>query len=162
MGKAVREVFVSRPTVIGTGFEAAYSGFERYMRRRGLACNRLGAGNYTLDAPLKGVISLMKQCVGAIVLGYPQYEFYASIAKGGVPEESVSVSIPTPWNQIEATLAFRQRIPVLLVPHGGVSGGVFDRGVTGGFVLQCDLIHAGWYRTEAFLGVFQRWLDKLK
>lgn len=40
-------------------FETAYTRFENYMKRLRLVPCRLGAENYTLDAPLMGVIDLV-------------------------------------------------------------------------------------------------------
>lgn len=132
------------------------------MKRLALEPYRLGAGNYTLEAPLMGVMALMKQCQGAVILGYPQYEFDASISKGGAQQKQVSIHIPTPWNHIEATLAFRQHIPVLVVAHQGVLGGVFNHGVTGQYVLVTDLAEPGWHKKREFQGVFREWKAKLK
>lgn len=157
-----QNVFIRRPTVIGPKFENAYADFEKYIRRLKLLPCRLGADNYTLDAPLMGVIDLMKRCQGAVILGYPQYECSAAIAKSGKQQQHLAMMFPTPWNHIEATLAFRQRIPVLILAHEGVSGGVFDHGVTGQFVLVMDLILINWHKSKEFQGVFREWKSRLK
>ena len=87
----------------------------------------------------------MKGCRAAIVLGYPQYEVTAALSKAEAPLQELSAVFPTPWNQIEATLAFKQCIPVLVVANVGVSGGVFDYGVTGEYVHTADLRINGSY-----------------
>ena len=71
------------------------------------------------------------------------------------------MNLPTPWNHIEAALAFGQRIPVLIIAHKGVSGGVFDKGVTGQFVMVTDFTEIDWYDREEFQGVFRAWRSKL-
>lgn len=131
-------IFLSRPTVISKKFETQYTAFEAYLRRKGYKVLRLGADQFTMDAPLKGVMDLMKTCSGAIILGYPQYEVTAALSKAAIPEHRISAVFPTPWNQIEGTLAFKQRIPVLVVAHEGVTGGIFDYGVTGQYVRTYD------------------------
>jgi len=148
--------------VIDAVFESAYTRFERYMKRLGLFPCRLGGENYSLDAPLVGVIDLVKQCKGAVILGYPQYEFDASILIGGNRQQHISTRIPTPWNHIEATLAFQQRIPVLIIAHQGVVGGVFDQGVTGQYVVVTDIGQADWHKQREFHGVFNEWKERLK
>lgn len=75
------DIFISRPSTIANEFESPYCSFERYLKRSGLCLRRLGGDRYTLDAPLKGVMDLMKVCRGAIILGYPQYEMVGSILK---------------------------------------------------------------------------------
>lgn len=132
------------------------------MKRSGLKPCRLGSENYTLDAPLTGVINLIKICQGAIILGYPQYEFSACVAKAGTPQKEASMSFPTPWNHIEATLAFQRGIPVLIVAHEGISGGVFDHGVTGQYVLTIDLAVQDWHKAKEFQGMFREWKSRMK
>lgn len=156
------KIFISRPTVIAERFESQYVFFQAYLLRKGYIACRLGADNYTMDAPLKGVMSLMKDCRAAIVLGYPQFEVKALLSKADVPQQELSTVFPTPWNQIEATLAFKQSLPVIVVAHLGVSGGVFDYGVTGQYVHTADLGMLGWYKNKDFQGVFREWQNRIK
>jgi len=65
-------LFISRPTNIAEEFEKQFTLFDKFLKRAGFNPVRLGVNNYTLDAPLRGVIELMKTCQGAIILGYPQ------------------------------------------------------------------------------------------
>jgi len=154
-------VFLSRPTAIAKHFEAGCVTFRAYLSRKGFRIHRLGADQYTMDAPLKGVMDLMKVCRAAIILGYPQYEVRATLSKGATAEQEVSAVFPSPWNQIEATLAFKQQIPVLVIAHDGVSGGVFDIGVTGEYVYTANLNTKDWYRKKDFQGVFREWRKRI-
>ena len=114
-----------------------------------------------MDAPLKGVMELMEKCKGAIILGYPQYHITASVKKGGEEQQSITINVPTPWNQIEGTLAFHSQIPVLVIAHPGVSGGIFDYGVTGEYVLTICLNEENWHRKKDFIGIFSIWKSKI-
>lgn len=95
-------------------------------------------------------------------MGYPQYRVTAAISKASDIEQQISMTIPTPWNQIEATLAFKQCIPVLVVAHEGVTGGIFDYGVTGEYVHTTNLSAKLWYRARDFLGIFREWEKRIK
>lgn len=150
-------VFLSRPSIIAGDYETHYDAFIRFLTTRGYRLRRLGKHDYTMDAPLRGVMDLMKVCKAAIILGYPQYEVSSVIAKGGARQQGIEMILPTPWNQIEATLAFREAVPVLVIAHRGVSGGVFDHGVTGEYVLTVDLGRKDWHKSEEFRGVFLEW-----
>jgi hypothetical protein len=155
-------VFLSRPTEIEKRFETHCIAFEAYLLRVGCKTHRLGADQYTMDSPLTGVMKLMKECQAAIVLGFPQYEVIAALQKAGKPQQQITAMFPTPWNQIEATLAYKQRIPVLVVAHEGVSGGIFDYGVTGEYVHTTKLNRKDWYKEKAFQGVFKEWKRRIK
>ena len=157
-------IFISRPTKIAEEFEKQFTLFDKFLKRAGFNPVRLGANNYTLDAPLRGVIELMKTCQGAIIFGYPQYELNAHISKGGriIPDiKDIKFTMPTPWNQIEATLAYKDEIPVFIIAHNGVTGGVFDHGVTGEYVLNLNLKKNEWYKDQEFQGVFSAWKNKI-
>jgi len=155
-------VFISRPTKIVQRFEVQYLTFERCLIQKKYRPLRLGQDCYTMDAPLKGVMKLMKTCRGAIILGYPQYRVTSAILKATDVEQEIHITIPTPWNQIEAVLAFKQRIPVLVVAHESVAGGIFDKGVTGEYVHTTDLGAKQWYKTRDFLGIFREWEKRIK
>jgi len=146
-------IFISRPTNIAEEFEKQFTLFDKFLKRAGFNPVRLGVNNYTLDAPLRGVIELMKTCQGAIIFGYPQYELNAHISKGGrtVPGiKDIKFTMPTPWNQIEATLAYKDEIPVFIIAHNGITGGVFDHGVTGEYVLNLNLKKMSGIKTKNF------------
>lgn len=151
-------VFLSRPTSIAKQFEARYVTFQAYLSRKGFRIHRLGADKYILDAPLKSVMDLMKTCRTAIILGYPQYEVRSTPSKAATPEQEISSVFPTPWNQIEATLAFKQRIPVLVIAHDGV----FDYGVTGGVRAYRKPKHEGFVQKEGFPRSFSGVAEKEK
>ena len=155
------DVFLSRPTAVGRRFETAYTTFESYLSRAGYKTHRLGADQYSMDPPLTGVMKLMKTCQAAIILGYPQYEVTAALTKAAKPLQQISAVFPTPWNHIEAALAYKQRIPVLVIAHEGVSGGIFDYGVTGEYVYTTKLNRMDWHKEKGFQGVFQEWMKRI-
>ena len=96
----MNNIFISRPSTIGPDFEKAYIKFEKYLKRIKCKPNRLGSSRYTLDAPLTAVISIISECVGAIILGYPQLEFKSSFMKGSEVQGYIDMVYPTPWNHI--------------------------------------------------------------
>jgi hypothetical protein len=157
-----KRIFISRPTKLDKCFESAYLAFEKALIRKNITPIRLGASNYSLEAPLKAVIKLMKGCSGAIILGYPKYEFNYKYTIVGSSYEEISTILATPWNQIEATLAFRENLPVLVISHNGISGGIFDIGVTGQHVLSIDLSLQNWHQQITFKGLFNAWEQDLK
>ncbi len=155
-------VFISRPTKIERSFEAHYAAFDAYLKRARYKTHRLGPDCSSIQAPLKSVMALMRTCQAAIILGYPQYEVTAALTKAASPEQQISAMFPTPWNHIEAALAFRQRIPVLVIAHEGVSGGIFDHGVTGEYVHTMKLDRKDWHRDKGFQGILNEWKKAIK
>ena len=154
-----RYIFVSRPTRVGDVFERAYGSFHDFLHREGFVARRLGQTDYSRKAPLQAVIDIIDQCCGAIVLGYPQMEFRHEVRRSTEVQDTTGYVFPTPWNQIEGALAYRARAPVLVVAHAGVSGGVFDHGVTGEGVLHVDLSQTDWFQQPVFSQPYAEWRD---
>ncbi len=155
------DIFISRPSVVAAKYEKSYMAFDKFLASQKIKRRRLGEGDYSLKAPLKAVIDLMKQCKGAIVLGYPHHEVIFSLKKGRENVNKHNILLPTPWNQIEGTLAYKQKLPVLVVAQKGVEGGLFDYGVTGEFVHKTNLGNDKWFKSKEFLGIFQDWKNKI-
>jgi hypothetical protein len=78
----VIDVFVSRPTLTAPEFAVGLQGFLTYLDSHGFRPRTLGATDYPVAGPLDEVISLMKRCRGAIILGYPQIEVRSGAIKG--------------------------------------------------------------------------------
>ncbi len=69
------------------------------------------------------------------MLGFTQMILRTGVAKPGVHDRPLSdLSLPTPWNHLEAGILFSLRLPVLVFREKGISGGVFDDGVSDVFV----------------------------
>jgi hypothetical protein len=128
------------------------------MVKQGFALRRLGGADFTRKAPLRAVIELINICCGAIVLGYPQLEFRHELLRSAQVQNKVGYVFPTPWNQIEGALAYNCQAPVLVVAHTGISGGVFDHGVTGEGVLHLDLSQPDWFQQAQFSQPCGEWL----
>ncbi len=154
-------IFISRPTIIGHDYEEAYSEFDKLLKSQGFLARRLGRTDYSKKAPIHAIIDIMEECYGAIILGYPQIEFLFETRRSAQTESTGHV-FPTPWNQIEGALAFRNRAPVLVVAHKGVSGGVFDYGITGEMVLTLDLSSNDWFQKDNFTQPFKEWVKEVK
>ena len=154
-------IFISRPTIISTKYESPYSDFEEFLTKKGIKSRRLGRGDYSRKAPLVAVMELIEDCKGAIVLGYPQYEIHTTSKKADDVLDESCLLFPTPWNQIEAVLAYKKKIPVLVIAQNRVGGGIFDDGVTGEFVLRADLSKPNWYKEDEFSGIFNEWYKEV-
>jgi hypothetical protein len=150
-------IFVSRPTVIGTEFETPYAALHDQLVSQGFVLRRLGGGDYSKKPPLRAVIDLIQECCGALILGYPQLEFQHSALRSTKFQNNFRSVYPTPWNQIEGALAYACESPVLIIPHPGIDGGVFDHGITGEGVLHLDLAEADWFRKAQFTQPFKEW-----
>jgi len=155
----VSDVFVSRPAWIEPAFVPGLEAFLDRLRDAGLSPHTLGSSDYPLTAPMDEVITLLDGCRGAIILGYPQ----VFVTQGRVRSETLvePLTLGTEWNHIEAALAYSRRLPLLVIHHTGVSRGIFDRGVLGGFIYELDLAQPGWCHEPTVSGVLATWKTRV-
>jgi len=159
-----KSVFVSKPTIMTASQESAYRGICDLLSDRGYEGRSLGSTDFSNSGPLRAILRIMDECDGAIVLGFRQIAIERGTAKPGTPSASPlqSCFLSTPWNQIEASLAYARGLPVMLIREKGVSGGVFDFGVTEYFVHEVDLAaEIDWLKKPQFRQPFNEWCSGL-
>jgi len=130
-------VFVSAPstTNLNPDQKPVYDAIALALGDVGLEERRLGQSDYPDEAPLKEVIQIARRCSGGVVLGFTQRMVQSGIVKPGVQDKAVAnAPLPTPWNHLEAGILFSLRLPVLVFRENGISGGIFDEGVTDVFI----------------------------
>lgn len=155
----MKDIFLSRPTWVGQEFEKGLDAFTNILKSYEINPRTLGVSDYPEGTPLDEVISIMDQCVGAIILGYPQIEVKEGILKGNTINSSVILA--TEWNHIEASLAYAKKRPLLVIHHKGVQRGIFDRGAISKFLYEVDLSDSTWFSTEQIIGAITDWKSKL-
>jgi hypothetical protein len=128
---ANRNIFVSVGTTSNEEQEVFVRAVEDRLRSEGLIPYTVGRNTFSSDAPLKKVIELLDSCQGAVVIALERSFFPSGIDKRGGPNESQlsSVRLPTPWNHIEAAMAYSRRLPLMVVVESGLkSEGLLERG----------------------------------
>jgi hypothetical protein len=151
------DVFVSRPTWIPAEFREGLDGFLGMLKALDLSPRTLGATDYPTRAPLDEVITLLDQCGGAVILGYPQILVHDGIIKGSPVQD---VPLATEWNHIEAGLAYARELPLLIIHHLGIGRGIFDRGAVNSFIYECDLMAPQWPLASDIRGSVSKWKEQ--
>ena len=120
----------------------------------------LGRGDYPKDYPLKEVYVIAKHCSGGIILGFEQIYLEKGIRKRFSKEETPinePISIPTPWNHLEAGILFGLKLPILIFKEDGIEGGVFDFGITDAFVHHMPPVNPSKDKMDELKQVFLKW-----
>lgn len=172
----MNNIFVSKPNALNISQSKFYNDLEAIIKTRGLQISSLGSKQYSNKAPLLGVHELMNDCEGAVIIGLKQIEVQQCIEKEGTDKESrdrKGFFLPTPWNNLEAGIAFALDLPLLIIREKGVEGGIFDVGVTDKFIHQIDLSVENksqeevnlqiqnYFKSEAFLQPFNEWHEEV-
>jgi hypothetical protein len=51
-----------------------------------------------------------------------------------ITKSTISMSLPTPWNNLEAGILYRLKLLLLVFKEAGIDGGIFNIGTTDVFV----------------------------
>ena len=155
----MKDIFLSRPNWVGPEFKQGLEAFTNILKSYEMNPRTLGVSDYPVNTPLDEVISIMDQCVGTIILGYPQIEVKDGVLKGETIDSSVILA--TEWNHIEAGLAYAKGFPLLVIHHKGVQRGIFDRGAISKFLHEVDLSNSTWFSDEPIIGAISAWRERL-
>jgi len=156
-------VFISCPTDLSEVQEHSRKLILEEIDNLFLEPRALGRSDYPTDLPLREVFIIAKHCAGAVILGFEQFQSSEGIWKKGTDKERSAdkVIFPTPWNNLEAGIIYSLGLPMLVFKEVGISGGVFDHGVTDVFVHEMPNPAAK--QTQSDLKeVFLKWQAKVR
>jgi hypothetical protein len=112
------DIFLSVGSGLSNDQERFYAELRDVLRSRGLNPRTLGRTDYLPDnEPLDGISKVLEECHGVIVLALERSHSKVLIDRPGTANEQNhrDVRLPTVWNQIEATLAYAKRLPLLVI-----------------------------------------------
>ncbi len=160
-------VFLSMPNTLNEKQSLSQQIILGELGHHGIEARTLGRTDYPTSYPLREVLTLARHCSGGVVLGFSQFETKLGIWKNGTPykrkvKKSEIVLFPTPWNHLEAGVLFSLGVPLLVFREKGISGGVFDSGVTDLFVHQMPNPNADYLERKSLRAVFQKWTAEVR
>jgi hypothetical protein len=155
-------VFMSVGGTISDKQESFVRAVEDRLRAEGLVPHTVGRNAFSVDAPLKTVTDLMDKCVGCLVIALERSYFPSGMEKRGGPKEAPlsNVKLPTPWNQIEAAMAYSRGLPLMVVVEDGLRGeGLLERGYD--WYVQSVTPEAAALHSNEFNGLLASWKQKM-
>lgn len=124
-------VFVSVGGTATEQQEAFVRAVEERLRSEGLIPHTVGRNTFSADAPLKAVTQLLDRCSGTVVIALERTFVASGADKRGGPSELPlqHIKLATPWNQIEAAMAYSRGHPLMVIVERGVKEeGLLERG----------------------------------
>ena len=116
------KIFVSVGGTANDVQEKFVQAIEERLCSEGMIPQTVGRNSFASSAPLKQVENLMNECCGSVVIALERSYFAKGIDKrGGDSEKTIKdIRLPTPWNQIEATMSYTRRLPVMMIVEDGL------------------------------------------
>jgi hypothetical protein len=156
----MNDVFLSRPNWLQDEYKQGIESLCDLLKSHDINPRTIGQTDFPSMSPMDGVIELLEECEGAIILGYPQIEITAATIKGVT--NSAPFCLGTEWNHIEAGLAYAIGLPLLVIHDFSVGRGIFDRGVLNSFLYQKDFKDPAWPLATEIIGSIKQWKSKLR
>lgn len=156
-------IFISVGGTANEKQESFVSAIELRLKSENLIPNTVGRNKFSCDSPLKTIVELLDGCSGTIIIALERTYFPTGIEKrGGALESTLSnVKFPTPWNQIEAAMAYSKGLPIMLIIEEGLKNeGLIEQGHDW-YILRVKLDNSSLYTPE-FNGVLSSWKKKVE
>ena len=115
-------VFVSVGSTSSPDQEAFVRAVEERLRAEGLVPQTVGRNVFSAGTPFSAVTKLMESCAGVVVIALERLYIENGAERRGGPSHAPigSMKIATPWNQIEATMGYVRKLPLLVLVEEGV------------------------------------------
>lgn len=129
----------------------------------GMVPQTVGRNVFSTDRPLITVKECMDSCSGAVIVALERRFFRSGIERRGGPNETElsEVKVATPWNQIEAAMAYDRGIPLMVIVEEGVTEeGLLERG--NDWYVQTIKAEPAALGSALFNGVFASWKAKVR
>tara|TARA_R110002073_G_scaffold275332_1_gene438869 strand:+ start:35999 stop:36493 length:495 start_codon:yes stop_codon:yes gene_type:complete len=155
-------VFVSAPTKLNTSQETIRTLILEELDKLQLEPRTLGKSDYPTQFPLREVDTMVRHCSGGVVLGFEHFRADSGSWVSNGKNIKDSISLPTPWNHLEAGILFSHRLPLLVFRESEVRGGVFDTGVTDVFLQAMPTLPLCTKSQNDLTSVFLKWQAEVR
>jgi hypothetical protein len=149
-----------------TEFQELYlKRLEGIIKRRGLRPLTLGRSDYDVSSPLNPVKKMMDRCKGAIILGFERTHCLIGYDKEDSKNEKEFTHryLSTPWNQIEAGMAYQKGVPILIMKESHLEPyGILDPKLTGFYVYELNIKNEVSRFSKGFLALLDKWIDSVE
>ncbi|WP_216920648.1 hypothetical protein [Synechococcus sp. CCAP 1479/9] len=155
-------VFVSVGATATAEQESFVRSIEDRLRSESLIPKTVGRNTFSADAPLKAITELMEKCSGIVVIALERSYFPSGLDKRGGPRQVTlaETRLPTPWNHIEAAMAYTKHLPLLVIVEDGLKAeGLLEPGYDW-YVQTLPLAETALGSNE-FNGVLADWKEKV-
>jgi hypothetical protein len=157
------DIFLSVGSTASQAQEDFVQAMETRLRAEGLTPNTVGRNTFSVDSPLRTIQHLMSTCQGAVVLALERSYFPEGCEKRGGPKEKAlsEIRLATPWNQIEAAIAYSRGMPLLVIVEEGLQlEGLLEPGYD--WYVQTISLAKPDLSSAEFNGVLASWKQKLQ
>jgi len=156
------DVFVSVGSNLSSRQNTLVDALEDQLRRIELSPHTVGRNNFSSKAPLDAVTDLMNTCSGVVIVALERFYFPRGEERRGSSKHQMltEISLPTPWNQIEAAMAHSRGLPLLVIIDERLrQDGLL--GMANGWYVHVVDVESETFNSPAFTQVLSDWRTRL-
>lgn len=153
-------VFVSSPTTLSEPQQISKQLILDVLDGLDLEPRAIGVSDFATQFPLREVAVLARHCSGGVILGFEQFRVQQGVRKYGTSKQkevTELIKFPTEWNQLEAGVLFSAGLPLLVFKEPGITGGIFDLGVSDVFLYDMPMAITSDADKRQLSSVFLKW-----
>lgn len=156
-------IFLSCGTPCNKLQEEFIAAVEAQLKPHNWTPKTVGRSVYSARQRVEAARDLIGECHGAVVIGFERTRIIAGLDKpdSATQKETHNKSHPTVWNQMEAAIAYAQRVPILTFLQNGLK-----RKDMLGDRLELKAIERDLSPTlltsKEFMGVFSEWIELVR
>jgi hypothetical protein len=115
------KVFISKGSAASNEQREFVDAVLDMLRMADLDPRIMNENEWSHEQPLKAIKKIIRECDGIVVIAFTRtkYEKGIEIRKDENRELS-NITLPTPWNHIEAAIAYSFDLPLLVVAENGL------------------------------------------
>jgi hypothetical protein len=152
----MKTIFLS----LGTPYNERYQTFAKclidFFAREGFALKSVGYNIGSHQGPMKKIVQVFEESKGAVIVAFKRINISSGTEKETEPLSDVCLA--TPWNQIEAAMAFDRGLPLLMIVEKGLRrDGMFEYGPDW-YVFEMELIPEDLH-SDKFRLIFNEWKE---
>lgn len=149
------KIFLSVGATYSSVQEEFVKEFESFLSQNG--CERLtvGRGSYGAQQPIMQTRDLMEQADAVVVLAFTRLLIKMAVDKPESPDETeiTNKKYPTIWNQLESSMAFGLKRPLLVILEKGLHQEAMLKDRLE-FRVRITPLDPNFFRSDEFKGVF--------
>jgi hypothetical protein len=159
MDQKTYAIFLSCGTPDTVAQEEFIAAVEACLKSHGCEPQTVGRSKFSSRQPVQASRDLIGSCDGAVVIAFERTRILEGVERPGskTPKPIRDEAHPTIWNQMEASMAYAQRVPILTLVESGLKrqGMLSDRLEWSAIE---DRLAPTLLSTEKFRQIFAEWL----
>lgn len=124
------KVFISMGSMANTEQREFVDAILNSLKTMDLSPRIINENEWSHEQPLHAIRNVMKECCRAVIIAFTRTKFPSGTEiRKDENRKLTNISLPTPWNHIEASMAYTYDMPLLVIAENGLkSEGLIEEG----------------------------------